>query len=87
MHVSPEVLVALLSLNGTTRVKVTGMPADAEITGISDQVKFDCNLISFRVESSEFPEVPVGYAVEELRLEMSEVRDSQDVPFQIIGSY
>jgi hypothetical protein len=66
LNVSPEYLVTLLQQDGTRRVRIEGMPADAKIVNVSDQYKFNCGWISFMVESDTFPEVKDGRAIPEM---------------------
>lgn len=78
LNITPDLLVALLSIDNRRRQYVIeGMPADARIVNVSDQVGFDRDLISFRVESATFPDVPVGERIPLLELS---VRAMQRTP-------
>lgn len=71
LRVSNELLVEMFRLDqrgDDTRYWIEGMPADASIVGVSDQIYFDRNAIAFKVESAEFPEVRAGEAIPELNL-------------------
>jgi hypothetical protein len=75
LRFSPELLVGLLSMDGTRRVKAEGLPADAKIVAVNELAYFLCNQIAFKIESQEFDEVPDGHAIPDLMLTVSEVRD------------
>lgn len=57
-------------------IKIEGMPADAKIVGVSDQLRFDRDQLAFKIESESFPEVPVDGSIPELELQCSEVYDT-----------
>ncbi len=72
--VSPETLTGLFRQDGTVALRIEGMPTDAQIVGVSDQVAFDRNLFAFKVESAEFSEVLPGHATPELLLTVTEIK-------------
>lgn len=73
LHVTNDILVAFFQLDGTKRLKVTGMPADARIVGVDQHRYWDEDRTSFTVRSAEFPEVPENEAIPDLNVELCEV--------------
>ena len=86
LHVSPEILVSLLSLDGTRLIEITGMPKDARIINVTDQCRFDKDQISFMVESQEFPDILEGCTIPEIRLEVRLI-ESPDTPIKMLRKW
>ena len=80
LHISPEILVDLLSLDGTRLIEIKGMPKDARIINVSDQMGFDRDQISFMIESSEFPAIQKGCHIPEMKLDVRLVKLLDDEP-------
>lgn len=73
VYISAEVLLALLSMDGTKTYRIDGMPKDARIVGVSDQVRFLQNEIAVKIESPEFDDWFEGVAIPELKLTVTVV--------------
>jgi hypothetical protein len=79
LRLSSPLLVALLSLDGSKRIKITGMPADAKIVGMSQDQFFLTDQYALKIESETFEKVPHGVGIPEMVLECSEIRE-QGIP-------
>ena len=66
-----ELLAHMFSLDWSKLIKIEGLPADARIVGVSDQLFFNSNEVAFKVESEEFAFVESGNAIPELHLNCS----------------
>lgn len=84
LYIADEALVALLSLDGTRRVRVEGMPADAKIVGYSSHLFFHRDALALKVQSETFPEVAPYDALPTLELKVTEA-DGADVPAVVEG--
>lgn len=82
LAVSKGLLASLFSLDGTKRIKITGLPPDAKILDATGyfcdprtgfQVEKD--IVLFKVWSSEFPVIGPGDRPDDLELEVSEVNE------------
>ncbi len=76
LYVSTELLVEMFRRDDRLGrpCRFEGMPADARIVNVSDQVRLHWAQIAFLIESAEFPETPAGNQIPELRLVCHEVR-------------
>ncbi len=79
--VSSDTLASLLSLDGTKRIKIEGLPADAHFVGVTQRV--DMDLFAFRVESAAFSEVSDAHPIPELCLTCREIQDESDTPLVV----
>jgi hypothetical protein len=77
LRVSTEALAALFSLDGSRKIRLEGMPADAKIVGVSGDAGFYSDIIAFKVESQEFPEIEPFAAIPYMELK---VREEYDAP-------
>lgn len=68
--VTPESLADLLRLDETRRIRIDGMPADARIVKVSDEI--DRNRFAFLVESTTFPEIEEGQPIPRMELTVRE---------------
>lgn len=73
LFIDPTVMVGLLSLDGTKRVRIEGLPVDARIVSVFQLPTH--NQIAFVVESEEFSEVPGDCMPPALRLNVTEIYD------------
>ncbi len=71
LHLDPGLFADLLRLDGSKRIRLDGLPADARLIAVSD--KCLANVFSFVIESTEFPEVRQGDVFPELTLTVSEI--------------
>ncbi len=67
LRISPEILICVFDTDRES-FRITGMPRDAKILSVSDQLGLASNEIVFMVESKEFPEVLAGGIIPELIL-------------------
>jgi len=81
LRVSAEALADLLRLDGSKRIRISGLPADARIVRVSDLIFFERGFFAFQVESAEFPEVVTGEMLPWLNLNVEEwFDDPADAP-------
>ncbi len=73
LRVSPEVLVHLLGMDGSKRFRILGLPLDAKIINVSDQIRFERGEIVFMVQSDEFPKTLAGNVIPELTLTVEHI--------------
>lgn len=73
LGVSLELLTDLFRLDGRVCLRITGLPKDARIVRVSDQLWADRDLLAFQVESAEFPEVQPGHHIPDIKLNVEEL--------------
>ena len=57
LNISRELFLDLFRRDDGRQLYFEGMPADASLIGISDQVRFDRGDVSLMIQSETFPEV------------------------------
>lgn len=82
LRIAPEALVSLLSLDGSLRYAVEGMPKDARITWVAPDQSGPSLLsaVQLWVESDEFPELEPGDALPPLDLKIVRVPEPPAAP-------
>ena len=69
LRVSRELLADIFKQNLKRQVVIVeGLPEDARLVGISDQDRFTFDVVSLKFESDEWPEVPEGRPIDEIKL-------------------
>lgn len=68
LRIDSNLLVALLSNDGSKLMRIDGMPADTRIVGMSPYLYFDQDCWAFQVESAEFPIRQEGCHIETMEL-------------------
>lgn len=75
LKIPNDLLVGLLSLDGSKRIRIGGLPPDARIVAVSDKVYFDQDCMAFKVESDSFPEIEsTDTVIPPLTLTVTEIR-------------
>jgi hypothetical protein len=68
LYVSSNLLLALFRQNDGRQLYFEGMPEDARLVGVSDQIRFDKDQIALKIWSATFPEVMDGNQLSELKV-------------------
>lgn len=61
----------MLRMDGSKAIRIIGMPADAQIVGMTDSTIHYYDDVQFVIESSEFPVVPPNSLIPDLILQCS----------------
>lgn len=66
-----EALLSLLSLDGSRRLRFTGLPIDAKIIGVANSAEVH-DTVTIKVESESFDEIAAGMPIPQLWLQVEE---------------